>query len=84
MNRRSSQPNPGGGPPLIARVRIGPVSPDEADEIEAAIAQVVEVAGGRDYPLRHGGFGIHRYLSVKLPRAIQAEATRADRPELER
>ncbi|RKT85579.1 hypothetical protein SAMN05421805_11820 [Saccharopolyspora antimicrobica] len=83
MHRRSSQPNAGGAP-VIARIRIGPVSPTEADHVEAAIARVMEVVGGRDYPLRDGGSGVHRYISVRLPGAIRAEATRADRRELGR
>ncbi|MEU5847610.1 hypothetical protein [Saccharopolyspora shandongensis] len=61
-------------------------SPEEAAEIQAALAAVLDVAGGkRDYPMRNG-FGVRRYLEVRLPttQTVRARATRADRPELER
>ncbi|MGW1678471.1 hypothetical protein [Saccharopolyspora sp. NPDC002376] len=71
---------------MTARIRIMADSPEEAAAIQTAIGTVLDLAGGdRDYPMRNG-FGVRRYLEVRLPQArpVRARATRVDRPELER
>ncbi|MEV0085283.1 hypothetical protein [Saccharopolyspora sp. NPDC050642] len=71
---------------MTARIRIMADSSAEAEAIQAALETVLDVAGGeRDYPMRNG-FGVRRYLEVRLPQAgtVRARATRIDRPELKR
>ncbi|SDY61960.1 hypothetical protein SAMN05216215_10316 [Saccharopolyspora shandongensis] len=50
-------------------------SPEEAVAIQAALATVLDVVGGdRDYPMRNG-FGVRRYLEVRLPQERTVRAT---------
>lgn len=71
---------------MTAKIRIMADDVAELDAIQEVLAAAgLQLASGdRDYENRRG-FGLRRYLEVRVPpdRVIRARATRADRPEIE-
>ena len=52
---------------MSTKIRIVADSSEKAAEVRERIASVLEVAdNGREYPNR-SGFGVRRYLDVRLP-----------------